>query len=688
MKHLPAAIVATLVLACDVPIARAQTMEQIERARADLERRRPEIEKLSRQLHEQAQRDEAMLDVRIAKALEASGDFERIIAFVRMVPRIAAATVREKNPAAAAKIEADLAASLSEESLRHALLDSIGPGLHDHVDALERWSASPARVTVDAALREAPRVPAAGEPVSEARRARLLRIARATMIGATQAGQRTALGRLSATASDTADPEASAMGRMPFVGFSAVPDTELVDQWLAPMLSRVSDADLDAYLAFAESRAGNRFYAAISFAPGWLMEKQIPVAVAAIRKYAPPTIVVGEGEDAEALLSQARANAEFGLDLPGTRKLLVRANALKPNDARILTEIGLNETRLRNGMRPADDEWRVPGPDRSAEAARQALMRAVELDPKNAAAWSYLGYIHYLAHEDDLAAAAYAKAVALDPKAPWLGNNRAMLAAVQGRIDEAIALDIEVLNDEHASRLVRNAAFTALCLLFTEAKRGPELQPIARAYLDATDAAAPRVRYARFLLQNELETTEAIARLEQVADDYPRKKEVLSQAKVLQAYRGIVAAGAPTEAHRAELREAIEIAGSAEALVDGIVWIPKGIPAASYVVEETKDKALATRHLGYTVAGNSPDDARRMLALGADPNGRAYPIDETMLAGTVLTRNAALFAALLEHGADPEKPFRDGRTIREFLEQHRSDAAIAEMQKALDARAE
>lgn len=67
-----------------------------------------------------------------------------------------------------------------------------------------------------------------------------------------------------------------------------------------------------------------------------------------------------------------------------------------------------------------------------------------------------------------------------------------------------------------------------------------------------------------------------------------------------------------------------------------------------------------------------PDLARRrlkvvaeMLELGADPNVRAF--DNTTPLGTALDRGYLdVFKLLVKHGADPDVPGKDGRTVREI----------------------
>jgi len=115
--------------------------------------------------------------------------------------------------------------------------------------------------------------------------------------------------------------------------------------------------------------------------------------------------------------------------------------------------------QVNSGSRPIDEGYRL---------AREAVERALEIDPDFAPAHSRMGVIA-MSYDGDLAAAArhFERALELDPTSTDIIGNAAVLAHNLGRVDESIALGEYVV----ARDPVNPTAYTNLGFTYQNARR-------------------------------------------------------------------------------------------------------------------------------------------------------------------------------------------------------------------------
>jgi TolB-like protein/Flp pilus assembly protein TadD len=121
---------------------------------------------------------------------------------------------------------------------------------------------------------------------------------------------------------------------------------------------------------------------------------------------------------------------------------------------------------------------------------REAASKAIELDPKNAEAYSALGFVHMMAHEWAQADAALATARKIDPTDSTVFMNSAVLARALGRDQDAIALFRQALEHDPLNLLARR--YLARTLSF--AGRLAEAEIEIRQVID-TNPAQPGTHY-------------------------------------------------------------------------------------------------------------------------------------------------------------------------------------------------
>jgi adenylate cyclase len=121
---------------------------------------------------------------------------------------------------------------------------------------------------------------------------------------------------------------------------------------------------------------------------------------------------------------------------------------------------------------------------------REAASKAIELDPKNAEAYSGLGFVHMMAHEWAQADATMASAREIDPTDSSVFMNSAVLARALGRDEDAVALFRQALEHDPLNLLARR--YLARTLSF--AGRLAEAEIEIRQVLD-TNPAQPGAHY-------------------------------------------------------------------------------------------------------------------------------------------------------------------------------------------------
>ncbi len=139
--------------------------------------------------------------------------------------------------------------------------------------------------------------------------------------------------------------------------------------------------------------------------------------------------------EAYALFLQARQLGRQGTAQGIEQSIALYQQALEidPDYAAAWTDLARDYGRQANfGLRPLDEGFRM---------AREAVNRALAIDPMYAEAYALLGRIS-VAYDDDLAAAAryIERALDLDPSNPYILGRAVLLARELDRLDEAVAL--------------------------------------------------------------------------------------------------------------------------------------------------------------------------------------------------------------------------------------------------------
>jgi len=275
----------------------------------------------------------------------------------------------------------------------------------------------------------------------------------------------------------------------------AVPaDDELADVFLAPALRSLSDDDLLADIAFAESPAGIHYYAAMNTV-GFrfdmenmpAIKKMLAAATAGLEASAhgPSSDDRNKAAAIYANVTRLTSSPRPEMDSGEAFAALAEAHRLDPNNARILTDLGKYATNVAQRLSPPDAIHKLYDADALAKA-RAYLDQAISLEPLNGDAFVYLGYIEFVRDHLDEADAAYRKAEALHATTPWLPCKRADLDYARGAYERAAAAFRKILADPSSPYAVANTAFRHLKLTADKLGRPALFVDPARAYVAAS----------------------------------------------------------------------------------------------------------------------------------------------------------------------------------------------------------
>jgi tetratricopeptide (TPR) repeat protein len=273
------------------------------------------------------------------------------------------------------------------------------------------------------------------------------------------------------------------------------PDDELADAYLAPALRSLSDDDLLADIAFAESPAGMHYYAAINTIGFHFdmenmpaIKKLLAAAAAGLEESSAHAVSTDDGNKANAIyanVAKLMSSPRPEMDSAGAFAALAEAHRLNPNDARILTELGKYATNVAQRVSPPDVIHKLYDADALARA-QAYLEQAIALEPANGDAFVYIGYIEFVRDHLDQADTAYRKAETLHAATPWLRCKRADLDYARGAYEHAAAAFREILADPLSPYAVASTAFRHLKLTAGKLGRPALFVEPARAYVAAS----------------------------------------------------------------------------------------------------------------------------------------------------------------------------------------------------------
>lgn len=630
-------------------------------------------------------------EVGIEHAMAKSGDLAVILRAYSAVRPQVEALIQELNPEAMPKLAPELDRILAPEALREGVAIRMGAQfVAGGLEQVEAWSSKPSMVAINAALLSLieSRPPGSSGSVTPQTREKLLRIARATHIAERLTRAQKGLHLLSTDVVRVFDPSFQPPFGMPEHPALASEDM-FVDSLVAPALGFFTAAEIDEYLAFAESEAGYDYFQAVLLGMGLSLGDRRGELLTAIEANA---ALEPSGQDLsfEELLASARHLISINA-LSDAQAVLIRAERLRGDDSQVQMLLGEVATHLRDGPRPSRGELRTePYPEFFVEAERH-LARAIELDPTNGRAHVLLARAKILQSKDSEAEALLAQAKKIDPELAWLRVNLADLASVQGRYDEAIALYREVLQRPEREPNVHYWALVRSRVAFRESERLHEYTALGRTYMQEhpEDQDYP-LAFAEHLLYSGKDDADALEVLEATN---PRRNRQLRQQLLAKALAGLAHAsrertGDLNPQSLLWLQRAVELSGGSEAsLVRDLAIEPRRLDPMLTVIHASKSpRSLATDALFPAMFPRRMDMIKALAEAGADLNAPLGVMSTQPLASAAMSRDLDLFRLLLEFGADPARARIQGKPLEEWMSSWPEDDALNEMGKLLKAR--
>lgn len=618
----------------------------------------------------------------IVDTLRRNGEVERTQAYFKRVRTRLDVRLGEVDPGARARAKPALDALFSAGEIEKLAVcafiqfDRAQP----EFEAWDAWS-------LDARMREIHAaivgigidgIPDRARSVPEARRAQLLRLSRATDLRGYLHGLTAVEWQIVAVSEAAIDPASSLKQDLAMNGgdLGVPPEQVIVDHFLTEALDDVSDADLQRFLAFAESREGQAYYQALReryFRP---LDPWGERLVAALKSSAQPKAIERNPAEAAELLAEARRLLDqvgTRVVVPDARTMLLRAERLDPDNAEIQAMLGRiafsalprNDPGDEGLLRPVIDRMHPARPERYAEIEKY-LRRALEIDPENAEAHLYLGRVQFLLSKDDDAARLYARSRKLDPKVPKLDLFEADLAYVGGDYARAERIHKRILAAPEARAFDHYYSLGRLRHVLAKQGREREFREFANQQLKRhPDMWDFRLEQADRLIQSDGTVAEIEAMLAPVPDRWlpDVKRNALVRLQLLRA-------GEAAPAQRAgEVQRAFDLATEATEVVEAACYsrVRKQV-AADVVAASDQPKAAADRLLACGMWSRDRAFIEQVLPMVKDidqPNA-------AMQGGRPLCSAAGLmdpvvFEAILKAKPDVAQRCGDGKTVREFL---------------------
>lgn len=629
---------------------------------------------------------------RVAKVLERTGDLPRIVARFAPYRAVIDAQLEARGAGLPEQLKPVLDAHFDGATLSAVVTEQIARSVPEpYIADLERWAEDPDMLAVNAAIFDHS-VGEPGTPVPPARRELLERIARKLRLPEILAQQTHDARYIALLSADALQPGARLMDSYErSLPYERPEVSAVVDLWLSPALERFGDPQLEAYAAFAESAAGDRWFAG-TFVAATLKSKPWTESLAAkMRERAgsagadPAAPAAGtqvtDGQVAALVAEAERLLFEEGLgrSLREARSLLLEAEKARPESSRIKSLLGYIALGLRDGPRPGDAELRFEPPFGASfmEEAKRYHERALELDPTNVEALLGLGRIAFLLSEDARALEFAMQAAKLDAEFPGLALLRADIATEAGRYDEAIPLYRMLVTTPQKRSWIDGYALRSARIAHVRAGRTEEYERLADEFLRTHpkehDAA---LGHAEYLLAHDGAPAKVMALLQTVPDGWLDERKAMSHLRAVAKQ----AAAGDDKARSRVLPLAYAMPYGIGNLLQQLCAYPDGPDVGLMISGLSNDRREpATLTLGCAALQDRVDLVEPLVALGADPNALSVPmLGDSPLAAAATFKRPALFAKLIEQGADPERPMRDGTKVVQFIagDQHESHAAM------------
>lgn len=206
-------------------------------------------------------------EMRVERAMAQSGDLDMLLrAMIELRPNIEK-WITDRDPELASKIGPEFDRILDPESLRADIATHVATGLDiEDIAQIETWASNPRMAAINAVLSD----PRAAQPKgaidqpSAARLDKVTRIARATLFMQRSGSASRGVMSLMNAFWKATDPNFSPADGAPEHFEEGTGHEALAASVLAQKLAHIDDADIDEFLAFAESPAARSYFSAVS----------------------------------------------------------------------------------------------------------------------------------------------------------------------------------------------------------------------------------------------------------------------------------------------------------------------------------------------------------------------------------------------------------------------------------------
>jgi tetratricopeptide (TPR) repeat protein len=609
---------------------------------------------------------------------EKSGDIRRMMDAMRLPRGLLDAMVAD-DPAIAAKLGPVFDIYFSDAMLRdRARCEFVGGMVEERIPVWEAWIEDPAMLRIHDLIMGQPQRKAATGAPDKARLSLLVRLAHAMHADDILGGRRREVEFLMAAVEDARDPASSALAGFRQSRYWRGPGEEaFATQWLAPVLKDVSDDDLARFLVFAEGIAGQSYYPRFGLVHShdlmstWHADFAKAVAVAL-----PKATATASPAEADAMFAEAKALYRSGSAraYDQAKRLLLRAEAIKPKDAQIQLYLGLVSMTMREAELPDFVDLRKDAkPDHFAEAETH-LRSAIALDPTQALAYLALGRARYLLKDDSEAARLYALAREHRCACARLDLYEGDLFAAKDDRVAAVAAYRKALDNPESSGATRKTAFEKLAGIAFDDKTAVDLRAVGDAYLARNPGdMLVGATYVSYLMNQQRDFAAALRIIDGASDD-DGMVEWRAFALSGLAQQGADRRGNLGGKHADLMREAIALVGAKNLARIHCLSPSDAGTFRSIVRFSGEPEATATYSLGCLIMTKNVPAVVAMIAMGADVNAMSgYPDPEMPLCQAMLSRSPEAFKALLDANADPARKCSDGRDVRDKIDWLRRD---------------
>jgi len=619
--------------------------------------------------------------------VQRSGDLARAQAYYGTVRAEVERVLKARNPAALAEAAPVLEPFFSEKSLRKQAACDFTRYSRDlrMIDAWDAWvSNARLRQLHGRIVSDAPAAATAATAVpSHARRALLLRVWTATGRIDLASKKREALQRIAADVEVRLDPLVSEY-RLAFGAAVSVEETEQagVDVRLAQRLSGVSDRDIEAFLAWAESGPGQAYYRALTATYASAQRDWAGALGEQVKTRIAPRVVSFGGDQIAAQLDEIDRQLEVPDTIYNRYPLRDRLNNLALRDREnpriqvLLAKLELDVAQGTPEMARPRDMRLLRDSDLSPDAREfqsysyfvVAVERALAMAADNADVHALAGHLAFLKLDDAQAAEHFAQARRIDAGNPLSALYEGDLAYAQKQYPKAEKLYRAAIAKAGDRMLTRHRAVMHLGLVLDATGRSKERSDLVRSQLPLSPEGWQRHHdYAHLLLDQGAKSGEVAALIAPIPerwlpDQMSDLRSRLTVQRIIEA-----APSARAEAARNEFAKGFDSdrIGVAACRAHDPTVIPVVLAARSGQVDhEFMKNAL----FGCAIKYRRPHVLAMILPSIKDVN---MPINglwqNPAVCGAAARSDDRSLALLIKAGADIERPCRPGGSARQIL---------------------